>query len=107
MDRCSPIHNQASISALNNAHAVYVHQVKDQRKANQANLYKMVDDQTTRVRNGQQKLNDTQHDHRKYYDDERAKSDMLLALSTTCGNNSSRHRAHKSEFLNPMRKSQK
>ena len=43
----------------------------------------MVDDQTTRVRNGQQKLTDTQHAHRKYYDDERAKSDMLLALSTT------------------------
>ena len=33
MDRCPPIHNQASISALNNAHAVYVHQVNDQRKA--------------------------------------------------------------------------
>ena len=33
------------------------------------NLYKMVDDQTTRVRTGQQKLTDTQHAHRKYYDD--------------------------------------
>ena len=47
-----------------------------------ATLYKMVDDQTTRVRNGQQKLTDTQHATRKYYDDERAKSDMLLSLST-------------------------
>ena len=83
MDRCPPIHNQASISALNNVHAVYVHQVNDQRRAYQANLHKMVDDQTTRVRNGQQKLTDTQHAHRKYYDDERAKSDMLLAQSMT------------------------
>ena len=33
MDRRPPIHNHASISALNNAHAVYVHQVNDQRRA--------------------------------------------------------------------------
>ena len=83
MDRHPPIHNHAPISSLNNAHAVYVHQVNDQRRAYQANLHKMVDDQTTRVRNGQQKLTDTRHAHRKYYDDERSKADMLLTQSMT------------------------
>ena len=29
MDRCPPIHNQASIAALNNAYAVYVHQINE------------------------------------------------------------------------------
>ena len=76
-----PIHNQASISALNNAHAVYVHQVNDQRRAYQANFHKMVDDQTTRFRNGEQKLTNTRHAHRKYYDDERSKADMQLTQS--------------------------
>ena len=81
MDRKPPIHTHASISSLNNAHAVYVHQVNDQRKAYQANLHKMVDDQTTRVRNGQLKLTDTRHAHRRYFDDERSKADMLIAQS--------------------------
>ena len=62
---------------------MYVHQVKDQRKAYQASLNRLLDDTRTRVRNGQQKLSDTQHATRKYYDDERAKSDILLSLSTT------------------------
>ena len=82
MDRCPPIHNQALIAALNNAYAVYVHQVNDQRKAYQASLNKLLDDTRTRVRNGQQKLSDTQHATRNYYDDERAKSDILFSLST-------------------------
>ena len=41
----------------------------------------MVDDQTTRIRNGQQKLNETKHSHRKTYDDERSTGDRLLAQS--------------------------
>ena len=81
MDRKPPKHTHASISSLNNAHAVYVHQVNDQRKAHKDSLHKMVDDQTTRVRNGQQKLTDTRHAHRKYFDDERSTGDKLLAQS--------------------------
>ena len=72
MDRCPPIHNQATTSALNNAHAVYVHQVNDHRKAYQATLYKLLADQTTRVRHGQ-------HANRKYYDDERSRVNRARA----------------------------
>ena len=42
-------------------------------------LLKKVDDQTTRIRNAQQKLNDTKHSHRKSYDEDRSIADRLLA----------------------------
>ena len=43
---------------------------------------KLLDDTRTRVRQGQQKLSDTHHCTKKYYDDERAKADMLISVST-------------------------
>ena len=78
-ERRTPKHTITSISSLNNAHAVYVHQVNDQRRAQKDSLLKQVDDQTTRIRNAQQKLNDTKHSHRKSYDEERSTADRLLA----------------------------
>ena len=41
-ERKPPRHTIASISSLNNAHAVYVHQVNDQRRAQKDNLLKRV-----------------------------------------------------------------
>ena len=80
IERKPPRHTIASIS-LSNAHALYVHQVNDQRKAHKDSLLKTVDDQTTRIRNGQQKLTETKHAHRKSFDEERSTGDRLLAQS--------------------------
>ena len=77
-ERKPPRHTVASISSLNNAHAVYVHQVNDQRRSIKDGLLKQVDDQTTRIRNAEQKLHDMQQSNRKQYDEDRSQSEKLL-----------------------------
>ena len=77
-ERKPPRHTVASISSLNNAHAVYIHQVNDQRRSIKDGLLKQVDDQTTRIRNAEQKLHDMQQSNRKQYDEDRSQSEKLL-----------------------------
>jgi len=79
--RKPPKQTVASISSLNNAHSVYVHQINDQRRAIKDGLLKQVDDQTTRIRNAEQKLHDMQQTNRKQYDEDRIRTGTLFTQS--------------------------